>query len=84
MVYLGRPYHFKFFNGCLPQNLIGPFVSSLTHILLLIYTAGFSDINILLLIYTAGFSDIKSEEICENISSIKENCKFLHTVCKYY
>ena len=25
MVCLNRPYHFKFFNGCLPQILLGPF-----------------------------------------------------------
>ena len=23
---LGRPYHFKFFKGCLPQILLGPFL----------------------------------------------------------
>ena len=31
MVYLGRPYHFKFFRGCLPQIVLGPFLNSLTH-----------------------------------------------------
>ena len=29
--YLGRPYHFKFFKGCLPQILLGPFLNTLTH-----------------------------------------------------
>ena len=29
MVCLGRPYHFKFFKGCLPQILLGPFLSTL-------------------------------------------------------
>ena len=26
-----RPYEFKFFNGCLPQILLGPFLNTLTH-----------------------------------------------------
>ena len=26
-----RPYHFKFFKGCLPQMLLGPFLNTLTH-----------------------------------------------------
>ena len=28
---LGKPYHFKFFKGCLPQILLGPFLNILTH-----------------------------------------------------
>ena len=28
-----RPYHFKFFKGCLPQILLGPFLNSLTHLI---------------------------------------------------
>ena len=28
---LSRPYHFKFFKGCLPQILLGPFMNMLTH-----------------------------------------------------
>ena len=31
MVCLGRPYHFKFFKGCFPQILIGPFLNNLSH-----------------------------------------------------
>ena len=31
MVCLGRPYHFKFFKGCLPQILLGPFLNYLTY-----------------------------------------------------
>ena len=27
------PYHFKFFKGCLPQNLLGPFLNTLTQII---------------------------------------------------
>ena len=34
MVSLNRPYHFKFFKGCLPQILLGPFLNTLTHILI--------------------------------------------------
>ena len=33
MVYLGRPYHFIFFKGSLPQILLGPFLNTLTHLL---------------------------------------------------
>ena len=29
MVCLGRPYHFKFFKGCLPSILLGPFLNGL-------------------------------------------------------
>ena len=32
MTSLGRPYHFKFFKGCLPQILLGLFLNTLTHI----------------------------------------------------
>ena len=27
-----RPYHFKIFEGCLPQILLGPFLNTLSHI----------------------------------------------------
>ena len=29
---LSRPYSFKFFKGCLPQILLGPFLNTLTHV----------------------------------------------------
>ena len=32
MVYLGRAYQFKFFKGCLPQILLGPFLNTLSHL----------------------------------------------------
>ena len=31
MVCLGRPYHFKYFKGCFPEILLGPFLNTLTH-----------------------------------------------------
>ena len=34
MVCLGGPYHFKFFKGCLPQILLGPFLNALTQVVL--------------------------------------------------
>ena len=34
----GRPYQFKFFNGCLLQILLGPFLNTLTQILLRVST----------------------------------------------
>ena len=33
IICLSRPYHFKFFKGCLPQNLLGPFLDNLIHLL---------------------------------------------------
>ena len=30
--YGGRPNHFKFVKGCLPQTLLGAFLNTLTHI----------------------------------------------------
>ena len=35
MVCLSRPFPFKFFKGCLPQNLLSPLLSTLSHIQLL-------------------------------------------------
>ena len=34
MVCLNRPYHFKFFKGCLPQISLGPFLNTLSHLFL--------------------------------------------------
>ena len=33
MVCLDRQYHFKFFKGCLPQILLGPFLNTLTYLI---------------------------------------------------
>ena len=32
----GRLYHFKYFKGCLPQILLGPFLNILTHLYLFV------------------------------------------------
>ena len=32
MVYLNRPYRFKFFKGCLSQILLDPFLNTLSQI----------------------------------------------------
>ena len=29
---LSRPYHFKFFKGCLPQTLLGPFLNTFSQL----------------------------------------------------
>ena len=34
---LSRLYHFKFFKGCLPQILFGPFLNTLSHLCLKYY-----------------------------------------------
>ena len=31
--YSSRPYSFKFFKGCLPQNLLSPLLNTLSHII---------------------------------------------------
>ena len=36
MVCLGRTYDFRFFKGCLPQILLGPFLNILYHLMLVI------------------------------------------------
>ena len=33
MVWLGRPYDFKFLKGCLPQILLDPFFNTLTQMI---------------------------------------------------
>ena len=33
---LFKPYPFKFFKGCLPQNLLSPFLNTLAHLSLLL------------------------------------------------
>ena len=35
MVYLSRPYPFKYFKGCLPQNLLSPLLNTLSHLILM-------------------------------------------------
>ena len=36
LVCLSTPYHFKFFKGCLPQVLLGPFLNILNHMLFIL------------------------------------------------
>ena len=33
---LNRPYNFKFFQGCLPEVLLGPFLKNVSHLLLVL------------------------------------------------
>ena len=33
---LNRPYHFKFFKGCLPEVLLGPFLKNVSNLLLVL------------------------------------------------
>ena len=35
MVCLSRPYHFRYFKGCLPKILLGPFLNTLAHMIML-------------------------------------------------
>ena len=41
-VCLDRPYHFKFFKGCLPQILLGPFWYNMTHMTMILVLKGLS------------------------------------------
>ena len=45
MVCLSRPYHFKFFKGCLPQLSHGPFLNTLSHLSIFIHQLNLSQIN---------------------------------------
>ena len=44
MVCLNRPYHFKFFKGCLPQIPLGPFLNTLSHIYINFEVLSFRDV----------------------------------------
>ena len=37
MVRLSRPYHFKFFKGCLPQILLDPLLNTLSQMFINLY-----------------------------------------------
>ena len=39
MVFLSRPYSFKFFKGCLPQILLGLFLNTLSQIIVRFLTS---------------------------------------------
>ena len=40
---LGRPYPFKFFKVCLPQILLGPFLNTLSHMIIKWPRAGYTN-----------------------------------------
>ena len=46
-----RPYYFKFFKGCLPQILLGSFLNTLTHFILLFQHRQYAQAIFLLLIH---------------------------------
>ena len=59
MVFLCRPYHFKFFKGCLSQILLGPFLNTLSHTLC-------ADISML---GVKNYSNaISEDQICQTIT----------------
>ena len=64
MVCLGRPYHFKIFEGYLPQILLGPFLNTLTRICCRAKYAATS--RILLLIYEFKVLMLSSLEFLMN------------------
>ena len=54
---LDRPYHFKLFKGGLPQILLGPFLNTLTHLMLMSHITWVAFLNPLapiILIYDQG------------------------------
>ena len=44
---LSRPYCVKFFKGCLPQLLLGPFLNTLSHLFTSLRNSGFKRLVLL-------------------------------------
>ena len=66
MGYLSRPYRFKFFKGCLPQILLGPFLNTLSHMSLIAYAnaifekySSFFEFAVIKLVYYSDFQETK-------------------------
>ena len=51
LVCLGKPYHFTFFKGCLPQILLSPFLNTLCHVFPKTENICFSSKHLILLTY---------------------------------
>ena len=66
VVWLCRPYHFKFCKGCLPQILYGPFLNNLSHMFTLYFVNMFI-IPVNLLTSNVPLHIETSQLICESI-----------------
>ena len=51
LVCLGKPYHFTFFKGCLPQIILSPFLNTLCHVFPKTENICFSSKHLILLTY---------------------------------
>ena len=78
MVILGpsRPYLFKFFKGCLPQILHGPFLNNLSHILGLIGGTEF------IYLFDSHSKD-KSRNLSSSGTAVFLQLNLLHTMENY-
>ena len=89
---LGRPYHFNFFKGCLPQLLLGPFLNTLTWILygvprmfhLIGLNTHICSIRALLLIAVFWFSILINLKCLEKIGSVWFIYKKWHVISTTY
>ena len=77
-VCLGRPYHFKFYKGCILLILLGPFVNTLTH---LIYQ---SALPLILLISHSINKKITASNIKRLLQTMRTQTLFLCTTVLYY
>ena len=75
MVYLGRSYHFRFLKGCIPQILFGPFLNTLSQML----------VNVENVLFALGYASARSRvhmrfgtisTICKTWKTPKEECCF--------
>ena len=73
---LSRPYSFKFFKGCLPQVLLGPFLNICS---IYVYRShlNFSLENMSLLLITVLFSKVK-EQFLPAITAVSYMSNFSH------
>ena len=66
---VGRPYHFKFFKGCLPQILLGPFLNTLTHMVVFVICREFVSCTLSTLL----------KATCGNMSGLTLDCKVAYS-----
>ena len=62
-----RPYHFKFCKACLLQILLGPFLSTLTHIFFSVIEQMISEICLKINIYNYRLSEKRFFEVNKKI-----------------
>ena len=77
---LGRPQPFKFFKGCLPQILLGPFLNNLSQILFKI------KLRTLVVVVSLTFPNLRKENLTKillghpNINSIRNKFESIREI----